>query len=160
VKTFLLIATCLFVAVSACAESPQQWAGAGASFNQYAAPQTNGIMAYARRITGDEHPTYSFSAVNLLSVERQPFRLLTTTETGIAQHVTKFGVFDVYGLGMVGLAAAGNADGTSSGAVFSGGGLALAGIGRGWTVGPMVRIIKPTISERQWSIGMIVGWGR
>lgn len=142
------------------AESPQQWAGVGASLNQYAAPNTNGIMAYARRLTANEHPTYSFSAVNLLSVQRQPFRLMTTTETGLAQHVTRFGPFDVYGLGMVGLAAAGNAEGTATGATFSGGGLALAGIGRGWSIGPLVRVIKPTISERQWAVGLMVGWGQ
>ncbi len=159
-KYMRFAAVAAILAAFAHAESPAQWAGVGTSFNQYAAPQINGIAAYARRVTNNEHPTYSFSAINFLSVERSPFRVMTTTETGIAQHVTKFGPFAVYGIGMVGMASAGGSDGTSTGAVFSGGGLALAGLGRGWTIGPLVRVIKPTISERQWALGIVIGWGQ
>lgn len=155
-----LLIFALALACQAQTETPTQWAGAGATFNQYAAPQINGVVAYARRLTSNPYPTYSFSAVNILSVQRQPFRVMTTTETGIAQYATKFGPFSVYGLGTVGLAAAGNSDGTTTGAVFSGGGMAVAGIGKGWTVGPLVRVIKPTIGDKQFAVGLLIGWGK
>lgn len=156
----LFLAALLALSAAAQTETPQQWAGVGVTWNQYAAPQTNGILAYARRITSNEHPTYSFSTINILSVQRAPFRVMTTTETGIAQHAGTFGPFQVYGIGTIGLATAGSASGTATGATFSGGGLALASIGRGWSLGPLVRVIKPTISERQWAAGICIGWGR
>ncbi len=156
----LLAALMILVAIPSKAELPDQWAGIGMSFNQYAAPNINGVAAYARKLTSNSRPTYSFSAVNFLSVERSPFRVLTTTETGLAQYLTKFGPFSVFGLGTAGLATAGSADGTSAGATFTGGGFAVAGVGRGVTIGPMLRIIKPAISERQWAAGLMIGWGK
>jgi hypothetical protein len=142
------------------AESPAQWAGAGATFNQYSAPQINGILVYAKRLTDNNYPTYSFSSVNILSMEKSPFRVMTTVETGVSQFVTKFGPFNVYGLGTMGMAASGNVGGTETGVVFSGGGLALAKLGRGWSIGPVLRVIKPAISDRQWAAGLMVGWGQ
>lgn len=139
---------------------PSQWAGAGASWNQFASPQINGMLAYAKRLTSNAYPTYSFTVINILSVQRQPFRVMTTTETGVAQKATSFGPFAIYGLGTMGLATAGTEEGTSTGMVFGGGGMALAGIGKGWTVGPLIRIIKPTIGDRQWAVGVMMGWGQ
>jgi hypothetical protein len=139
--------------------SPRQFAGAGASWNQFSSPQINGLLVYAHRLTGNEYPTYSFSAINLLSVSRNPFKLLTTTETGVAQYLTKFGPFSVYGLGTAGMAAVGTAEGTSTGYVLGTGALALAGFKGGWKVGPYLRVIKSSLAERQWAVGVMVGWG-
>lgn len=162
-KTICSITAVMFVfAVLACGQTtgPQQFAGAGVSFNQYASPQINGLLVYAKRLTANDHPTYSFSAVNLLSVQRTPaFRLMTTTETGVAQHLTKFGPFQVYGIGTAGFAASGDAEGTASGYVLTGGGLALAGLKNGWKVGPYLRVIKSSLSDRQWAVGAMIGWG-
>lgn len=139
---------------------PQQWAGAGLGWNQYAAPQINGLAAYARQLAGGEHPTYSFTLLNVASVSMRPFRVMTSEETGIAQHALRFGRFDVYGLGTAGISQAGAADGSSAGFVFGGGGLAMAPIGRGWTAGPYVRVFKSALADRQWQIGLLVGWGK
>lgn len=143
------------MAALALGATPQQFVAAGVSWNQFASPQINGLLVYAKRLTSNNFPTYSYSAVNLLSVSRSPFRLLTTVETGVAQHLTTFGPFRIYGVGMAGLAAAD----TNSGYVVSGGGLALAGIGKGWRVGPYLRVLKSSLSERQWAAGVMVGWG-
>jgi hypothetical protein len=138
----------------------QQWAGAGVSYNQFAAPQLNAFVAYAHRILTGAHPTYSFSAVNFVSAQTRPFRVLTTTETGVAQHVIRFGRFDVFGVGTLGLAAAGSTEGTNLGAAFGAGGLALTRIKGGWTAGPLVRVFKTALSGSQWSAGLVVGWGQ
>jgi hypothetical protein len=160
-----LVSICVLVLVLATAAfaqeaPPEQFAGTGVAWNQFASPQINGMAVFAKRIAGDSRPMYSFSAVNFVSAQARPFRLLTTTETGIAQYLTAFGPFAVYGIGTTGLAAGGTDSGTSTGAVFSGGGLALAGIGKGWRLGPYFRVIKPTISDRQWAAGLMLGWGR
>ncbi len=158
VRVLAAFGLCVLPGVSQ--EFPQQWAAAGATFNQYAAPQINGLAVYAHRLTSNEHPMYSFSVINILSVQRSPFRVMTTTETGVAQYLTTFGAFRVYGIGTLGLATAGSGDGTNTGMVFTGGGLAQASIGKGWTVGPLVRIVKPTIGDRQWAAGLVIGWGK
>jgi hypothetical protein len=139
---------------------PEQFVGTGVAWNQFASPQINGMAVYAKRILGETRPTYSFSAVNFVSADARPFRLMTTTETGVAQYLTAFGPFAVYGIGTAGLAAGGTDGGTSTGAVFTGGGLALAGVGKGWRLGPYFRIIKSTISDRQWAFGLMLGWVR
>ena len=141
-------------------QAPDQFAGAGMSWNQYAAPQINGLLVYAKRIAGTEHPTYSFNAVNILSVTPRPFRLMTTTETGIAQHIGAFGPFTVYGIGTAGLATAGEITGTGAGYVLTGGTLALARIRGGWRAGPYLRVLKSSLSERQWAAGVLFGWGQ
>jgi hypothetical protein len=158
----------LTVSILAAAQTPtdlgrslsQQWAGAGLSYNQFAAPQLNGFVVYARRIVSGTHPTYSFSAIDFVSVRVQPFQVATTTETGVAQHVIRFGKFDVFGIGTLGLAAAGTTNGTNIGGAFGAGGLALTQIKGGWSIGPLVRIFKSALSERQWSAGLILGWGQ
>ena len=162
-KPLTTVLLCLALAVPAAAQTateptlPNQWAGAGVFFNQYASPQINGTAAYAKKILGSG--TYSFNAVNFLSYETQPFRVMTTVETGIAQRVTRFGVFEVFALGTLGPATAGNEDGTKLGVAFTGGGFAFAGLGKGWTIGPVLRFVKPTISDTQWSLGLMLGWG-
>jgi hypothetical protein len=156
----IALSLALLLTLSAAAESPQQWAGVSLNFNQYAAPQVNGTAAYARRLTDNGHPTYSFSAINFLSVQKSPFRVATTTETGIAQYVTKFGAFSIFGLGTAGLSTVGSADGTATGGSFSGGGMAQAGIGHGVTIGVMFRAVKPSISETQYPVGLVIGWGK
>jgi hypothetical protein len=133
----------------------------GGSWNQFASPQFNGLAVYAHKIAdNNDRPTYSFTAVTFLSASRNPFRVATTTETGIAQHLIDFHPFRVYGLGQVGVASSANPTGTNVGLAYSGGGIALAPLGRGWTAGPFVRILKPGTIDRQWAAGLIVGIGR
>lgn len=137
---------------------PNQWAGAGVFFNQYASPQLNGTAAYAKCII-EGAGLYSFTAVNFLSYQTEPFRVMTTVETGVAKHITRFGAFEVFALGTIGPAFTANEDGTTTGAVFTGGGFAFTRLKNNWTIGPVLRVTKPTISDTQWAIGLMVGWG-
>ena len=141
---------------------PAQWAGATVNWNQFAAPQINGGVLYAVRITDNNHPTYSFSMVDFLSIQKSPFQVVTTTETGIAQHIQKFGRFDIFGLGTMGPSFTATPTGTQVGTALSGGGFAMTKIRGGWTGGLVLKIIRPTMSDgkTQWSVGLIGGWGK
>lgn len=169
-KTLILILAACLCAAAQTAELPQQWAGAGITYNQFATPQINGLAAYARRLAEGTPKTYLFNSINVLNAYFEDvavngktvraFRLVTAAETGIAQHVLRFGRFDVFGVGQLGVAAAGNAAGTDVGMALTGGGLALANIGKGWSIGPVLRITRTGLAETQWSAGLIVGWGK
>ena len=155
-KLFLII---FALSVVAFADSlPDQWAGVTVYYNQFASPQVNGAVTYAKRIL--TNGTYSYNSVHILSVQKNPWRAMTETETGIAQHITKFGPFDVFGLGQIGVATSGSEDGTKVGPSFSAGGFAFAGVGRGVTLGPTLRLTKSTIGDRQWALGLTLGWGK
>jgi hypothetical protein len=156
--------TVLVLALAICpalvAAGPDQAVFAGVGWNQFAAPQVNGVMAYAKKLFEGDHPTYSYTAVYIQSIRKNPFQVGTSTETGAAQHITRFGPFDVYGLGTLGLTTSGTGDGTTSGFSYSGGGLAQAGIGKGVTIGPMLRFMDSTITEKQWALWVVIGWGK
>jgi hypothetical protein len=171
--SLLILALALSCPAQTATPLPDQWAGAGVFFNQYAAPQINGTLAYAKRVMGGG--TYSFTAVNFLSYSTNPFRVMTSTETGIAQHLTTFGPFEVQVLGTLGPAFAADpatqqvapdgtttvtSGGTKVGLSLTGGGFAFARLKNGWTIGPVLRVTKPTISDTQWSIGLMIGWGK
>jgi len=139
------------------AEPPGQWFGAGVQFNQYASPQVNGVLAYAKKVAGNEKPTYSYTAVNFLSVQKSPFRVMTTTETGIAQWVTRFRKMDFFALGTAGLAASGSSGGTNTGYSVSGGIIGQTAIRKGVTIGPYYRVTKSSLSEVQHAVGLMIG---
>lgn len=167
----------LVVALAAHAEQPSQWAGAGAFFNQDNSPQISGMLAYAKQVASlAGRPSYSFTRVNITSITRadwsQPvwvmnYRVMTSVETGLAQYLTTFGKFQVYTFATAGPAFAGEDTGTSVGTMLGTGAFAFAGIKRGWTIGPVLSISKPFISEAnnpgagrvQWAVGMVIGWG-
>jgi hypothetical protein len=156
----------------------EQWAGGGLFFNQDNHPQINGMLAYAKRVTTlAGHPGYSFTKVNIWSISRNDptgsiwtmnYRVATSTETGWAQHALDYGPFKVFGTFTAGPMFSGSPDGTTVGASLSTGGFAFAGIGKGWTIGPALNIIKPIVTEAAnpdagklgWSLGLVVGWGR
>jgi hypothetical protein len=158
-KLFSVILALFTLAISAQAQ-PVNVVGARIGYDGYATPATSGGLFYAHLLAGSDHPTYSYTSVNLQPLKAKPYISMTTTETGVAQHIAKFGRFNVYGLGTVGGAFAGSDSGTNIGAVFSGGGFALASFGKGWTVGPYVRASKASISDRQYEFGLVFGWGK
>lgn len=152
---------------------PNHWAGAFASFNQDAQPQLSGGVTFAKRIAG---ATYSFSAVHITNIYREEapqtlpnpswfdrlprYRLETSTETGIAQHLFRFGRAEVFAMATAGPVFAESATGTKLGAALNGGGFAQAPLGRGWTVGPVLRFGRTTTTgEWRWSVGLLAGWG-
>jgi hypothetical protein len=141
------------------AEQPGQWLGAGVQFNQYASPQINGVLAYAKKLRGEEKPTYSYTAVNFLSVQKEPFRVMTTTETGIAQYLTRFRRMDVYALGTAGMASSGGESGTNVGYSLSGGLMAITAVRKGVTIGPYYRATKTSLSDAQHAVGIMIGIG-
>ncbi len=167
----------MLMATLAWAEQPNQWAGAGVFFNQDNSPQISGMLGYAKQVASlGEKPTYSFTRVNITSITRadwsQPwytmnYRVLTSVETGAAQYITKFGKFSVYTYVTAGPAFAGENDGTTVGTMIGTGAFAFAGIKGGWTVGPVLSVSKPLISETnnpgagktQWAVGLVFGWG-
>ena len=142
------------------ANLPNSWVGAGVTWNQYASPQVSGVAVYAHKLAGTNYPTYSWTAIDFISLKTSPFTLATTTETGIGQYITSFGAFDLYGIGAAGITTSASGDGTTVGSAFSGGGMAVAKLGKGWTVSPVVRIIRPANSGNQWAVGLIIGWGK
>jgi hypothetical protein len=140
---------------------PAQWAGAGLQWNQEASPQISGMAVFARRIIGESHPTYSFSLININSVKInswKPFdaHVQVSTETGLAQHIMRFGVFDVYALGTLGM----TSTGVNTGFSYSGGGTAQAGLGKGWSLGPSLRVFKSAIAGPGYAAGILGGWGK
>jgi hypothetical protein len=154
-----LITLGLFTALTAFPQFPNQWIGANVNFDQYSENKVTGSLAYAKQISSGTHPIYSYNAVNLVSVQKNPFRLMTNPESGLAIHVATFSNFQVFALGSAGVALSGNNDGTNAGFSGSGGGFAQTKLKGNWTIGPIVRISKSTISEIQWSIGLVIGLG-
>ncbi len=165
-----LLLAVLALSATAQTETPQQWAGAGITYNQFATPQINGLAVYARRLADSTPRTYLFNSINVLNAyfedvtvngkSTRVFRLITMAETGIAQHVLEFGRFNVYALGQLGVAAGSNASGTDVGMALTGGGIALASVGKGWSLGPVLRVTRTGVGERQWSAGLLLGWGK
>ena len=141
------------------AQMPNQWVGASINFDQYSENKITGSVVYAKQISSNDHPIYSYNAVNLLSIQKNPFRLMTNPESGLAIHVAKFANFEIFALGSAGVSLAGNNDGTNIGFSGSGGGFAQTKLKGNWTIGPIVRVSKTTISEIQWSVGVIIGLG-
>lgn len=156
----LLVTLAAPLAAQAVPEStlPSQWAGVSVYYNQFAAPQINGAMTYAKKILTAK--TYLWNSINFLSYDRNPFRVMTAPETGLAQHLTDFGPFSVFVLGQAGIAVTGEESGTKTGMTLTTGGFAFAGFRNGVTIGPVLRITKPTISDTQWSLGLCIGWGK
>ncbi len=140
--------------------APNQFVGGGAFFCQDCAPQVNGAIFYMKQVAGSNHPTYAYNAVNILSVQRDSitrrFSVITTPESGVVQHMTRIGPFDLLAGAAPGIATAGNTSGTNVGFSLAAPVLALADLGRGFRGGPCFRAAKSTIDSGQWSIGFVV----
>lgn len=134
-------------------------AGVTAGFCPACAPQINAGVWYANVVSNGDHPTYSFTLVNIdkahvASTKPLNIQMLTSVETGVARHISKLGPFETYELVTAGVAA----DSTNVGASFSGGTLALAPLGKGFLLGAYVRIGKATIStDVAWKVGLTIG---
>ena len=153
-----LLSLGLLTAASIYAQFPNQWAGVNVNFDQYSQNKITGSVAYAKRITDSAHPIYSYNSINLLSVQKNPFRLMTTPESGLAIHVGTFNMFEVFILGAAGVSMAGDTNGTNVGFAGSGGGFAQTKLSGNVTIGPIFRVSKTTISDTQWSVGIVLGY--
>ena len=132
---------------------PTDFVAAGANYNQYAAPQVSGLLIYAHQIAPG---TYSFSAVDLTSKSVRPFVLQSATTTGLARHIRDMGPARVFAVGTAGLAAGGE----NLGGAFSAGGAAVFPLRAGWCAIISARVIDTSIADRQYAVGLAIGWGK
>jgi len=132
---------------------PTDYVAAGLSWNQYAAPQINGNLLYAHKIT--DANTYSFSFVDVISKCRRPFTVTTAVSTGLAQHIRTIGPARVFLVTTVGVAAGGD----NVGYIWTGGGAVAFPIGKSFTILPNVRVLKSSLSDVQYIGGIMIGFG-
>lgn len=140
---------------------PARVVGANAGFCEGCQPQINGGVWYAARIAQGEHPTYSYSLVNIDKVKINSLKplnvqVVTSTETGVAQHLFKFSAFDVLATATGGL----STNSTNTGFSLGGGFVAFTSLGKGWMAGPYFRVAKATITpDITWKVGLTIAIG-
>jgi len=126
-------------------------------------PQIQGGVFYAKRVVDSDHPIYSYSHLNIdkITIDSvHPFRFesITSMETGVAQHIRKFGAFNVFGLATGGLAI----DSDNKGFSYGGGVMATTALGKkrqfpiGFYGGPSRTAITPGTG---WKFGLTLGYG-
>jgi hypothetical protein len=121
-------------------------------------PPLSGSIGYAHWLTGK---LYSYSAVRILSVSAKPFRLGTTQETGACTYTSEAFTFHLFLCGSAGaIEAAAPTGNTNVGFVAGGTVLATKDIGRGWWFGISPSVTKPTLTDTQFSAGLVIGWGQ
>jgi hypothetical protein len=146
----------MFLPVPARAQEPpiQNIVGGGVYFDQFSTPQIGGNLFYAQALSVTQG-TYSFTLIDFTSKTVKPFTLMTTTSTGILQHMRDFGPVRIYGVGTIGV----SAGGSNAGLAYTGGGVAVIPLGRNWFLLPNLRILKSAVSEFQGVYGLAVGFG-
>jgi hypothetical protein len=158
----ILVLILAFIGVgNAQTEFPNRAVGANIGVCPTCTPQINGGVWYANAITKGDHPTYSFSLVNIDRVTITNWKpldvqVVTTAETGFAQHVGAFNRFNIFALGTAGVAT----NSTNTGFSYGGGSMAITSIGRGWMIGAYLRVAKQTIAaDVGWKVGLTVALG-
>jgi hypothetical protein len=132
---------------------PKDYVAAGMSWNQYSAPEINGNLLYAHKIT--DQNTYSFTFMDVISKSWKPFTATTAVSTGVAQHVRTIGPARCFLVTTVGVAAGGD----NVGYVWTGGGAFAIPIGKSFTMLPNVRVLKSSLSDFQYIAGIMIGFG-
>ncbi|HXJ38749.1 MAG TPA: hypothetical protein VNH18_05695 [Bryobacteraceae bacterium] len=139
---------------------PDQIIVGGLHYDQQSTPNLSGFVGYGKHIaTG----TYSYTLIRETSLTLKPKpQLQTSTETGVAVHVGKFGAFELFGLATGGIAAAGSATGTNAGFAGSGGVLATKALSRGWFIGASAWAAYSSIPGAgvSYPVGLVIGWGK
>ena len=102
--------------------------------------------------------TWSFNTVEFQGVQRHPFAVLTSVETGVAQRLTTVSGIGVYAI----LGAGAAATGSTAGGSFAGGFLAMAPVGKGWTAGLFARVQQTTgtLAASSVTLGIVIGAGK
>lgn len=154
----------LLAVFSALAQSalPDQFVGGGLHYAQQSSPNLSGFIGYAKQIDKDRG-IYSYTLIRETSLTLKPKpQLQTSTETGAAWHVGKFGAFDLFALGTGGIAAAGGVQGTNTGFAGSGGALAVKPLPHGWFIGASAWAAYSSIPGAgvSYPVGLVVGWGK
>ena len=141
---------------------PDQFVGGGVHYNQQSSPNLSGFVGYAKKINADRG-IYSYTLIRETSLTLKPkAQLQTSTETGAAWHVGKFGAFELFALGTGGIAAAGGVQGTNTGFAGSGGALAVKQLSGGWFIGASAWAAYSSIPGAgvSYPVGLVLGWGK
>ena len=132
--------------------SPGTWLGAGAfQGTHHVVPMLIGAVPLGQR-------TYSFTTLEFQGVQRHPFAVLTSVETGVAQRLTSAQGIDLYAI----LGAGAAATGSSAGGSFAGGFLALAPVGKRFSAGLFARVQQTTgpLAASSVMLGVVIGVGK
>ncbi len=155
--TALLFASCAFSQV---ATLTRDFVAGGVYYNEHSHPNLGGFAAYAQSI----NPTlYSYTSVDIYSLRQHPFTAQTNVTTGIAPFVRRVGGADVFALAGIGVAVAPNAtrNGTNVGVAYTGGAVVAYPLGKSHLslIVPL-RLIRSTLGDTQYVVGLGIGWGR
>lgn len=130
---------------------PQDWYGAGGSWNGQAA----GWASYARLLSNSGQ-VYSFTTWDVTRTKLKPY-VTSSARTGAAFVVRTVGPLTVLGLGDAGVATAS----TNTSGSFSGGGLLVVRLGKtAWTLCAGVRVVKAAATAAGSQTVIELGAGR
>lgn len=140
---------------------PDTFYATGLAFNQASTPNIQGWVCYGHQLS---KTVYLLNTYDLTSVEStttgtgklQIPQIQAQARLGAAFHLRNFGSrVMLFGLGDAGIAARGSTVGSS----FSGGGLILIDLGKGWGVTVPIRVIKNSQSGSQYvpEVGIVYG---
>lgn len=167
----LKLTTILLLLAAAAFAQPQVWTGGGAFYNSDATVNAVGVTA-KQLAAYNSLPTYLFVAVTVSNTEqvvsdilhRRPTTMLTTEETGLCQNLPgrNILVIPVYQCGTVGAAQANvtqqQVDWSSSFSLYT---MAPIGVGKsGFTIIPVFKWNANGLGTKNWSGGLLFGWGR
>jgi hypothetical protein len=125
-----------------CQTLPANWAGAGSAWNPNSKPPVAGWVSYATTLKSGSG-NYSFTSYDiLLSKKSQP---ITSARTGFATILRQYGPVLILGFGDAGIAAGA----TVTASAFSGGGVAVIQLGKGWSIALPARYIKSAAGVNQ-----------
>jgi hypothetical protein len=156
----------MFCSVCLAQDSPDQFVGAGASYNAYASPNVSINGLHAKKIKGISENTYSFTFLDLISSTEKPFTVTPVITPGIAQELFKLGELPIYGTTGLGVAIGQDQDklttGSTVGWAWTAGFASSIAISKdhSWKILPHVRVIKSNLTDWQLIFGGIIGWGK
>lgn len=161
VSALLALAALLTVGAFAQAQPnqafPDQVVGAAFEYDQAAAAPVAGSVFYAK-LESQSIGLYSYTRIVEKSVSLKPkLAIETQTETGQCKYVTKFGAFDVFGCGTIGVATAADQAGISLGAF----GMATKSLGKGWSLGFTAGAGRSgATGDTNYPVSLFVSWGK
>lgn len=174
-KTVITTASLLVLfSLAACAQAigndtgyttPDQVITGGAFFDQAASPQIQGLVSYAKHVSGS---IYSYNSVRLTSIQIQKVagqklpnvQVQSQTETGVCTYAAPVLGFAVSGCVSAGMAAAAgqSAGPSASGTVVGLKSAKWKNVVWGFDAGPSYSAIAHNAPS--WFFGLRLGWGR
>ena len=141
---------------------PAQFFTGGLNYNSQTSPEVTGYVAYAP-VINQSSGLYSYTAVDVTSVTKHPFRVQTQISTGAAKWIGTFSGFDWFALGAAGAAFNTNAANTATniGAALSTGVFATKPLGKkGVFLTLTGKMLYSSTGGIQGPFGIGLGWGK